>query len=66
MNIKQQRIQSKKFIFMQYLNPIYWHWEDNKVTFLSAEKKQQLLTVILYSVKLCILSSEGKNSLRQT
>ncbi|MBR2587669.1 MAG: plasmid replication protein, partial [Bacilli bacterium] len=38
---------------MQYLNPIYWHWEDNKVTLFDdwQTNKKEIFEQIYNSVK---------------
>ena len=53
MNIKQKRIQSKKFIFMQYLNSKYWHWEHDKITLFDdwQTNKKEIFEQIYNSVK---------------
>ena len=53
MNKKSKRIQSKKFIFMQYLNPTYWNWEDNKITLFDdwQTNKKEIFEQIYNSVK---------------
>lgn len=53
MNKKSKRIQSKKFIFMQYLNSKYWHWEHDKITLFDdwQTNKKEIFEQIYNSVK---------------
>ena len=53
MNKKSKRIQSKKFIFMQYLNSKYWHWEHDKITLFDdwQTNKKEIFEQIFNSVK---------------
>jgi hypothetical protein len=51
--MKQKRIQAKQFIFMQYFNPDYWYWEDEKITLFDdwQENKQVIFQEIYKAIK---------------
>ncbi len=51
--MKTKRIQSKKFIFMQYLNPEYWDWEKDKITLFDdwQKNKTEIFEYIYDSLK---------------
>ena len=51
--MKNDRKRSKKFVFMQYLNPKYWDWESDKITWFDdwEKNKTKIFEEIYNSVK---------------